>query len=138
MKSDSKPEITYRKQIVESECSKLTRDVAIKLFEGLKHQTSEEAAQALIYQALGYFKQNYDTLLASQIPQHQELHLPAMTDTISNVQQELEKHKYANNVLKKGVLSFQKKIDELSSLLESKDLSKTALEHRLKDYEDRL
>jgi hypothetical protein len=44
MKSDSKPEITYRKQIVESECSKLTKDVAIKLFEGLKHQTSEEAA----------------------------------------------------------------------------------------------
>ena len=85
MKSDSKSILGDRKQMVESECSKLTKDVAIKLFEGLKHQTSEEAAQALIYQALGYFKQNYDTILASQPPQHQELHLPAITDTISNV-----------------------------------------------------
>lgn len=41
-------------------------------------------------------------------------------------------------MLKKGVLSFQKKIDELSSMLESKDLTKTALEQRLQDYEDRL
>jgi len=85
MKSDRKSIPVDRKQMVESECSKLTKDVAIKLFEGLKHQTSEEAAQALIYQALGYFKQNYDTILASQPPQHQEMHLPAMTDTISNV-----------------------------------------------------
>jgi hypothetical protein len=41
-------------------------------------------------------------------------------------------------VLKKGVLSFQKKIDELSSLLESKDLTKMAMEQQLKDYQDRL
>jgi hypothetical protein len=52
--------------MVESECSKLAKDVTSKLFEGLKHQTSEEAAQALIYEAFGYFKQNYDTILASQ------------------------------------------------------------------------
>lgn len=69
--------------MVENECSKLTKDVAIKLFEGLKHQTSEEAAQALIYQALGYFRQNYDQILSAQVPQ---LHIPAMTETISNVQ----------------------------------------------------
>jgi hypothetical protein len=55
-----------RKQMVESECSKLAKDVTIKLFEGLKHQTSDEAAQALIHEAFGYFKQNYDTILASQ------------------------------------------------------------------------
>ena len=55
-----------RKQMVESECSKLAKDVTIKLFEGLIHQTSEKAAQALIHEAFGYFKQNYDTILASQ------------------------------------------------------------------------
>ena len=68
MKSDRKSIPVDRKQMVESECSKLTKDVAIKLFEGLKHQTSEEAAHALIYQAFGYFKQNYDIILASQPP----------------------------------------------------------------------
>jgi hypothetical protein len=66
MKSDRKSIPVDRKQMVESECSKLTKDVAIKLFEGLKHQTSEKAAQALIHEAFGYFKQNYDTILASQ------------------------------------------------------------------------
>jgi hypothetical protein len=66
MKSDRKSIPVDRKQMVESECSKLAKDVTIKLFEGLKHQTSEKAAQALIHEAFGYFKQNYDTILASQ------------------------------------------------------------------------
>jgi hypothetical protein len=66
LESERKSIPADREQMVESECSKLAKDVTSKLFEGLKHQTSEEAAQALIYEAFGYFKQNYDTILASQ------------------------------------------------------------------------
>jgi hypothetical protein len=54
-----------KKSLHESECQRLTKDVAEKLLEALKHQTSEEAAQGLIYQALGYFRQNYDQILAA-------------------------------------------------------------------------
>jgi transaldolase len=46
-----------------------------------------------------------------------------MTEAFSNnmqqMQQELERHKYTNDVLKKGIRSFQKHIDDLRNKLES-------------------
>ena len=78
----------------------LTKDVSVKLLETLKHQTSEEAAHGLIYQALSFFKQNYDQIQGPQRPQ-----LIAPPD-FPCMQKDLEKHKYTNEVLKKGIRSF--------------------------------
>jgi len=47
---------------VELECTKLTNDVASKLLNALKQESSEESALNLIGQAFGYFKQNYDQI----------------------------------------------------------------------------
>lgn len=50
----------------------------------------------------------------------------------------MEKHKYTNDVLKKGIRSFQKHVDTLRSKLESNTQTTTALEGQLKGYEVKL
>lgn len=42
-------------------------DVTVKLLECLKNTPSEEAAQTLIYQALGYFRQNLEALASPTV-----------------------------------------------------------------------
>lgn len=51
---------------------------------------------------------------------------------------DLDQIRYTNDILKKGVRSFQKNIDQLRTKLEHKQLDYLALEERLKESEQRL
>ena len=50
---------------------------------------------------------------------------------------DMDKYKYTNEILKKGVHSFQKNNDQLRIKLEDKHLNYLALEERLKESEQR-